>query len=488
MEWTREQRYRKIEDVSKEEYEVLKRNVAACPYREKYHIQPITGLLNDPNGFSYFNGEYHLFYQWFPLGPVHGLKYWYHVSSKDLVHWNDCGVGLEPNMYYESHGVFSGSGYVENDKLHLFYTGNTRDQNWIRKPYQCLAIMDKEGKIEKYEKPLICDSPMGYTDNYRDPKVFKQDDTYYCLIGAETDEHIGVLTYYSSSNMIDWQFHGELKMNYRGGFMLECPDYFEMDNKGIFLFCSQGQESIGDNYQNIFPSGFIIGDKTDFKNPKIIDGDFQELDRGFDFYAPQTLLDDQGRRILIGWLGLPGIDCITEPSGWAHCLTLPRELVVIDNILYQRPVKEFDKVKTNERMISTSIENEQSFNEFSGKTYILECSFSDLDCSVVGLKLRVGEDEETVFYYDRDNHNLVLDRSKSGKLYAKEYGTTRKCNFNDEQLKLAIFVDTSSIEIFVNGGLEVFTSRIYTKENSQGISFFTDGKANLKAKIWDLNL
>ncbi|MFO7176986.1 sucrose-6-phosphate hydrolase, partial [Enterococcus faecium] len=79
------------------------------------HIQPPTGLLNDPNGFIYYDGEYHLFYQWFPLGPVHGLKHWYHVSSKNLVHWTDRGVALVPETKEDSHGAYSGSGFVVND-------------------------------------------------------------------------------------------------------------------------------------------------------------------------------------------------------------------------------------------------------------------------------------------------------------------------------------------------------------------------------------
>src|SRR5690242_14432133 len=89
MEWTKEQRYRKIEDASKEELLKLRSEVMECKWRQTFHIQPETGLLNDPNGFSYYNGEYHLFYQWFPFGPVHGLKYWYHTKSKDLVHWSN---------------------------------------------------------------------------------------------------------------------------------------------------------------------------------------------------------------------------------------------------------------------------------------------------------------------------------------------------------------------------------------------------------------
>ena len=106
-EWTREERYRTTLDASNEEITKLKEIVDSCPYRQKFHIQPTTGLLNDPNGFSYYNGEYHLFYQWFPLGPVHGIKHWYHVSSRDLVNWKDCGVGIIPTEHFESHGAFS---------------------------------------------------------------------------------------------------------------------------------------------------------------------------------------------------------------------------------------------------------------------------------------------------------------------------------------------------------------------------------------------
>src|SRR5688572_13285508 len=104
MEWTKEQRYRTLEEASGDEVFELEKRVKSSVWRQTYHIQPNTGLLNDPNGFSYYNGEYHLFYQWFPLGPVHGLKYWYHMKSKDMVHWEDAGVGIEPGDYFDSHG------------------------------------------------------------------------------------------------------------------------------------------------------------------------------------------------------------------------------------------------------------------------------------------------------------------------------------------------------------------------------------------------
>lgn len=490
MEWSREQRYRRIEDVSEEELIKLKEKVDNCPYRQKFHIQPKTGLLNDPNGFSYYNGEYHLFYQWFPLGPVHGVKYWYHLSSKDLVTWKDCGVALEPNNYFDSHGVFSGTALVKDDKLHLFYTGNTRDKEWIRNPYQCLAIMNKQGQIQKMNKPIIDTLPKGYTDNFRDPKVFKNKDKYYCIIGAETKDNQGTVVYYESEDLLSWNFKGEIANSFKGnnsGFMWECPDYYEFEDKAVLMLSPQGIEADGDKYLNIFQSGYLVGDKIDFEDGVFNHKEFIELDRGFDFYAPQTMKDHKGRRILIGWFGLPGIDCITDENGWAHCLTLPRELKLKGDKLLQLPAEELKRFRREERSISFTLRNEEKeLFDFNEKTYEMICDFNNFTGKKIGIKLRKSEGEETVFYYDLEEKKLVLDRSKSGRLYAEEYGVVRKCSMECDELRLQIYVDTSSVEIFVNNGEEVFTSRIFTKEHSTGISFFADGSTNLKASIWNI--
>lgn len=208
-EWSRKERYRTLLEVNDTEINELKGIVDSCPYRQRFHIQPTTGLLNDPNGFSYYNGEYHLFYQWFPLGPVHGIKHWYHVVSKDLVYWRDYGVAIIPTEYFESHGAFSGSGIVKNDRLYLFYTGNTRNSEWTRHSYQCLAIMDRSNRITKNNNPIIKEIPSSYTDNFRDPKVFKEGEKYYCLIGAQKKaNNLGAIVLYESNNLLDWNFKG----------------------------------------------------------------------------------------------------------------------------------------------------------------------------------------------------------------------------------------------------------------------------------------
>ena len=485
MEWSREKRYRQIKDVSKESYDALVNQVATSKYRQKYHVQPKSGLLNDPNGFSYFNGQYHLFYQWFPLGPVHGLKNWYHVSSKDLVHWEDHGIGLAPEKYYETHGVFSGTGFVKDDQLYLFYTGNTRVGDWVRIPYQCLAIMDKDGQIKKAEKPLIKDSPEGFTDNYRDPKVLEYNGRYYCLIGAEKSSHHGCIAYYSSDDLYNWTYEGVLPVAYNGGYMWECPDYFTLEDKGIMLVSVQGQKKEGDRYNNIFPAGYLVGNTIDFTNPSFDGNTLYELDHGFDFYAPQTTVDKDGRRILVGWLGLPGVDCVTDEDGWAHCITLPRELSLKDGHLYQKPVDELELLCTNERTHSFILNGSQTFDDVKGHTYRLKVLFESLEADT-GVKLRCGQHEETLFYYDSQLKKLVFDRTHSGVSFNEEYGSKRYVAYNHNFLKLDIFVDVSSVEVFVNDGEYVFTSRIFTKPDSEGITFFSDEETKTHICMYDI--
>lgn len=490
MEWTRKQRYRRIEEATKEELNALKEKVNKSIWRQKFHIQPVTGLLNDPNGFSYFNGEYHLFYQWFPLGPVHGLKYWYHTKSKDLVNWQNVGIGIKPNDYFDSHGAYSGSAICHDGKLHLMYTGNTRDENWVRHPYQCLAVMNENGRIEKLQEPVIKEVPKGYTDHYRDPKVWKENDTFYAVIGAQRENKTGCIVLYSSPDLKNWTFEGEVQTNLKEfGFMWECPDYFELDGKGVLIFSPQGLEPKGDQFQNIYQSGYLLGNTLDLKTKVFEHGEFVELDRGFDFYAPQTTIDHKGRRLLVGWMGLPEIEYPTDKDGWAHCLTLPRELTVQNRKLIQCPVKELETLRQDSVNVKDILDDEKKMYEgFNGTTYELICEFTNMEADEVGIEFRSCKDEKTVISYNRKEQKVTLDRTHSGEVPAKEYGTTRTCSVEGDTLKLHLFVDTSSVEIFINDGVEVFTSRIFPRLESTDIRFFArNGKVTLDTTKYNLS-
>ena len=167
-EWTREERYKVLQ--SPEEIRELHERISKSVYRQTYHIQPVTGLSSDPNGFALHKGIWHLFYQWCPWGAVHGLKYWYHVTSEDLIHWTNAGVGLKPDRDYDNKGNHSGSAISNGEDLYIFYTGNHRDENWVRTPYTCGAVLGKDGMPEKLPEPLFGPRP-DYSEHQRDPKV-----------------------------------------------------------------------------------------------------------------------------------------------------------------------------------------------------------------------------------------------------------------------------------------------------------------------------
>lgn len=487
---SREQLYRRIDQAEEGEWESLKQLAEQSPWRQKFHIQPEAGLLNDPNGFSFFEGEYHLFYQWFPLGTGHGMKYWYHTSSTDLVHWRNRGIGIAPGGPFDSHGAFSGSAIEKDGKLYLMYTGNTRSREWVRHPFQCMAVMEPDGVITKLEQPVILKVPRGYTDHFRDPKVWEAEGSYYCVIGAQRLDMTGSAVMFRSPDLRQWHFAGEIGTSLKSfGYMWECPDYFEQDGTGILLFSPQGLSRQGDRFRNIYHSGYLIGSPMNLSSREFQHGEFRELDYGFDFYAPQTMQAPDGRRLLTAWMGLPEIEYPTDDQGWAHCLTVPRELSLKDGRLIQRPVRELEKLRGAKTEVRTVV-NDQSLSiaELAGDAYELQVEIRDEGADRFGIEFRAGRLEKTVLYYDRAEGKLVLDRSLSGQSFALKYGTERKCplELKDGALTLHLFVDISSVEVFVNDGEATFTARIFPEQESTGITFFAEGgRVAFDALKWD---
>ncbi|MGK9185556.1 sucrose-6-phosphate hydrolase [Priestia filamentosa] len=486
MLWTNEMRYRNYRTITETEEKMLLEKVENSIWRQSFHIQPPHGLLNDPNGFTFYNGKYYLFYQWFPFGAVHGMKHWYQVESEDLVNWKDKGATIFPEYDHESHGVFSGSGIVKDDLLYLFYTGNKRDENWNRHASQCLAVMNTENELSKLEEPIISGQPNGYTDNFRDPKVWKDEDGYYMIVGAERENHTGCVLLYYSTDLCKWDFRGELKTDQQQfGHMWECPDLFQIDGEDVLLISPQGLEPDGEHYHNVHNSGCFIG-KLDLKKMRFYGGAFQELDAGFDFYAPQTTLAPDGRRILVGWMGLPDTTYPSDTDMWANCLTIPREIRIKNGKIYQNPVKELTrKRKIMDEWQGTLNQQEVMLDQFSGKTFELICDIT-VEKGTAGVKLRVGEDEETLLYLDTEKEKIVFDRTKSGVPVATQYGTIRKTAYHEKAISFQIFMDISSVEIFINEGECVFTSRIFPKQGSTETMFFAnDGMASFAVKKWD---
>ena len=459
-------------------------------WRQKYHIQGIVGLINDPNGFSQFNGKYHMFYQWNPLGTNHKNKTWAHSVSDDLLHWKRLKTALRPDTWYSKDGAYSGSAIVDDDKLYLFYTGNVKDSDGNRESYQCLAVSSDGENFERWE-PSIVNQPDGYTRHIRDPKIWKKDGKFYAVIGIQSENLEGKAVLYSSENIKDWKFEGEIAGANHGkikdfGFMWECPDYFQLKDektgeiKDLLVFSPQGLEPEGDLYNNKYQTGYLFG-KLDYEKPEFeILSDFVEIDRGHDFYAPQSMEDDKGRRLIVGWMGIPEEeDFPTVKNEWLHCLTLPRELKVIDGKLYQVPIKEMESIRGEKIEFSEKVTGEVKVG--TGVTYELKAKFTDFN-SDFGLKLRTGKNSETVLKFDYNDKKFVLDRTK-GEQPDKRL---RKVYLGDiSELELTVFVDNSSVEVFINGGAEVFSSRIFPEKDADGISVFADKDVNVEIEKWE---
>ena len=459
-------------------------------WRQKYHIQGIVGLINDPNGFSQFNGKYHMFYQWNPLGTNHKNKTWAHSVSDDLLHWERLKTALRPDTWYSKDGVYSGSAIVDDDKLYLFYTGNVKDSEGNRESYQCLAVSSDGENFERWE-PSIVNQPDGYTRHIRDPKIWKKDGKFYAVIGIQSKNLEGKAVLYSSENIKDWKFEGEIAGANHGkikdfGFMWECPDYFQLKDektgeiKDLLVFSPQGLEPKGDLYNNKYQTGYLFG-KLDYEKPEFeILSDFVEIDRGNDFYAPQSMEDDKGRRLIVGWMGIPEEeDFPTVKNEWLHCLTLPRELKVIDGKLYQVPIKEMESIRGEKIGFSGKVTGEVKVG--TGVTYELKAKFTDFN-SDFGLKLRTGKNSETVLKFDYNDKKFVLDRTK-GEQPDKRL---RKVYLGDiSELELTVFVDNSSVEVFINGGAEVFSSRIFPEKDANGIIVFADKDVNVEIEKWE---
>ena len=412
--------------------------------RPRYHISPEHGFLNDPNGLTQFRGKYHVFYQWLPDVVPKGNKQWRHCISDDLVHWTDEGSTLQPKEWYEKNGCYSGSGIATEDAYFLFYTGNVRDAEGGRETYQCVAVSD-DGKSFRKKGPLIY-LPDGYTAHFRDPKVWKKNDRWWMVVGAQTKELKGNVAIFESNDLKKWDYRGNLlDTSMDWGYMCECPDVMDIEQQFLVVSC---QKETG-------CKGIVFSGRMDYAEAKFqLQDEGNLLDEGFDFYAPQSFVDESGRCILIGWLGAGELEYqMSQPTveeGWLHALTIPRELFIQNGKLHQRPVKEFERIRRHERVIEA-----EGYTFIDQETWSVELLAEQLSSQ----KISFNFGNVLKIYFD--NNNLLIQRKHWNM---KGYDEVQVEISELENIQ--VFLDQSTAEIFVNNGEKVFTFK----------AFFTDEK------------
>jgi beta-fructofuranosidase len=486
-----EPKYRTIYEAKENELQVLKEKSASSDWKPAYHIHPGYGLMNDPNGLAYFNGEFHVFYQWYPFGAIHGMKHWAHVKSADLVDWERLPTAIVPVEEYESHGAYSGTSLEVDGELYLYYTGNIKYSAEERSANQCLAIMDKDGKIRKYENnPIIEGVPEGYTGHVRDPKIFKKDDLFYMLLGAQRTDMTGAIIVYESTDALNWAFKGELDLDLDfpdSCYMLECPDYFELNGQDVLVVSPQGLEAEKHAYQNLYNVIYALGE-LDIENLTFKVKDHQELDKGFDFYAPQTFEGKNNERLMFGWAGMGEMDYPSDKEEWAHCLTIPRELDIVDGKLVQKPAQELKKLRLDPDTGELNLDKESKKLGSGSAQYELDLSLDSIEAEIFGLELFSSEKEGLVLEFNRSQQTVTLNRENFAEAFGGEFGFERSVELTiGDSVNLQIFVDRSIVEIFINDGEAVFTSRVFPLAESTGISVFADGKVNGRYSNYPLN-
>ncbi len=444
-------------------------------YRLKYHMSPRVGWMNDPNGLIYFNGEYHLYYQANPYRTKPGQMVWGHFLSPDLITFKDLGVALSLDVVGEN--AYSGGAIEKDNEIHIFYTLHTekhpalvRFDGDVLEPDVDILLTEEtneerkrqyrpnEGKdikeediyhssssdgdmFEKGEKVFDNESlpsNISRTD-FRDPCPVQIGDTYYIFVGGkDLKENKGVIIVLKSKNLYHFEYAFHLGPYYELGDMAECPCYQKVDGKDVILVSGCNVYRRDNDFRNINCSVFIVGD-LDFAKGKMKVDFIKEIDKGDCYYAPQ-FIKGIDRPIMVGWMEMWGKKYPTSKwhHGYVGAFAIPRELFIKDGDIYQRPVEELDKYSHELYRDYLPRQADISFTISQGSILKIEGDNGDVV---------VGNNQQGVF----------LDNVEANGMYP----CVRRTNNAYPKCNVRILLDTSSIEVFVDDGREVITSRIY---------------------------
>lgn len=439
----------------------LREHLLADPHRPGYHFVTPEGscVPFDPNGAIFWKGRYHLFYI-FQDERGHN---WGHVSSTDLFHWRHHPTGLVS-------GMFSGNAFINKDGrpticYHQVGQGNA----------MAVAVDDMLNAWKKLDSnPITPKTKPGdpHHDKYRswDPYGWLENDTYYAIFGGERP---GVVK--SDSLAGPWKYTGDLMANSVDGVNIHedvsCADFFKLGDKYMLLCISH---RLGTRY--------YLGDWKDEQfHPT-----YHEMMSWIDhtYFAPESLLDDKGRRIMWAWhLDMPGFKTYT-PYGWSGTMALPRVLTLGDDGMLRMNVpKEIESLRYNaKKQTNLTVDEEFVLEGISGNSIELNIEFSSTNARQFGVKVCCSPDgkEQTLIYYDTVDKKLKVDTTSSSLTVGPKVVEAAPFELKpDEPLKLRVFVDKSVVEVFANDGRQAIGRRIYpSRKDSLGVTLFSSGDSS----------
>ena len=488
-------------------------------FRPIYHHTPAYGWMNDANGLVYKDGEYHLYFQYNPYGSKWGNMHWGHSVSKDLVHWTH----EQPAIARDTMGhIFSGSCVVDHnnsagfgkDAIIAFYTSHRGLPGNHQRQQQCIAYsLDNGRTYTKYEgNPVV--TPFDGLENFRDPKVFwyAPQNKWVMIVSADKN-----MRFYESKDLKKWNYMSE----WGAGFgpqpnQFECPDFFEMAVDG------NAQHKKWVMIVNINP-GFVYGGSGTMYFVGQFDGhkftcdtapnDVKWLDWGKDHYATVTYSNTPGRVIAMPWMSNWQYADLTPTQQFRSQNALPRELKLYtaDNgelLVSAAPVKETEALR-NKATDLGAFEGEKQAKIDNEGAFELDFDLQAGTADKCGVEIAIAKGEKVSIYYDAKAQRFVMDRAESGitefgnkvephqldnaqslKRYkevtvnyhnAFALGTWAPVPIKADTHHVQIFVDKSSVELFVDGGRIAMTNLVFPNEPYNQLRFFGGKVANAKA-------
>ncbi len=467
----------------------------------RFHVTGGVGWINDPNGFSLYRGEYHLFFQYYPYGTSWGQMHWGHVKTDDFIRWTRLPCALAPDEPYDVDGCFSGSALEAPDGSHmLIYTGNrnVRRKNGLVEGFQtqCVAYGDGVEYHKVDVNPVIDESLLpqgGSKHDFRDPKCWYEDGMYYCVVGNRAEDGSGCVLFYQSKDGLNWEYRSTLaSCHNQYGKMWECPDFFALDNRHVLLVSPQDMTSIGLEFHPGNSSLAIIGN-LDAERKHLLYENVHTVDYGTDFYAMQTLQAKDGRRIMIAWMQSWESTGAKLPSlSFFGQMTLPRELSIRDGRLIQTPVREIERYRTMEvRYQNVMVTEEANLQGVNGRFIDMTVVVRPINKAKMYRYFKIGVAKSgecmTIIRHKPENNTIRVDRSRSG--FPHDIVNTRDFPVSSkEEIKLRIILDRFSLELFVNDGEQAASFVLYTPLDADSITFYADGGAIIDVEKYTLEV
>ena len=466
------------------EYELAAERDIAPAERPLFHLSARCGWMNDPNGFSFYNGQYHLFYQYHPYTSHWGPMHWGHAVSRDLLHWEYLPAALAPDTAYDGGGCFSGSAATLPDGRHLLmYTGVSKD-GVRKKQTQNLAVGDGRDYQKLPQNPVIGEAllpPGGSPFDFRDPRILPRPDGSWVAFAANDRAGAGgTILRYRSRDLLHWSFAGTVLANdNRRGLMWECPDLFRLDGTDVLLLSAQDMLPEGFEYHNGNGTVAFLGSFEE-ESGRLTPQRDQAIDYGIDFYAPQTILTPDGRRVMIGWL--QNWDTCNQHFRnlpWFGQMSLPRELSIRNGRLYQQPLRELEALR-QERVACEKVrltDGTLSLPGVEGRALDLTLALDASACKRFHLYFAQAGDLRSSISFRPEEDVLKIDRKHSGSRRAIIHQRRAKVRHEDGKLRLRLILDRFSAEVFVNDGEQVLSIALDTPLTADRITFRAEGTA-----------